>query len=208
MAEFWPGGRGKRFLGPVLPPVHLSGGRGTQIGPFRGHFWSTIASRRASGPGPARGAGRAAAPPPPPVPAPRARVDRIGDSFRAAAAGVVLPAREGGKRAPAGVEASTAEASGATPSEGRLSAGESAEAAAAARRDVRWHGEPQHRLWGAAPQGSAFRRPGAWGRAVPPKKVHFAPVIAQVNTFDPAVGASDRATPARAMLWHRPRDPG
>ena len=28
------GTRGKRFLGPVSPPVHLSGGRGTQIGPF------------------------------------------------------------------------------------------------------------------------------------------------------------------------------
>ena len=41
---FGPGRRGKRFLGPVSPPVHLSGGRGTQIGPFGGHFWSTIAS--------------------------------------------------------------------------------------------------------------------------------------------------------------------
>ena len=28
------GTRGKRFLGPVSPPVHLSGGRGTQLGPF------------------------------------------------------------------------------------------------------------------------------------------------------------------------------
>ena len=39
--QFWAflaphglGTRGKRFLGPVSPPVHLSGGRGTQIGPF------------------------------------------------------------------------------------------------------------------------------------------------------------------------------
>ena len=36
---FWPGSRGKRFLGPVSPPVHLSGGRGTQIGPSGGHLW-------------------------------------------------------------------------------------------------------------------------------------------------------------------------
>ena len=33
------GSRGKRFLGPVSPPVRLSGGRGTQIRPFEGHFW-------------------------------------------------------------------------------------------------------------------------------------------------------------------------
>ena len=32
---FGPGRRGKRFLGPVSPPVHLSGGRRTQIGPLR-----------------------------------------------------------------------------------------------------------------------------------------------------------------------------
>ena len=31
------GTRGKRFLGPVSPPVHLTRGRGTQIGPF--YFW-------------------------------------------------------------------------------------------------------------------------------------------------------------------------
>ena len=34
-----PGSRGKRFLGPLSPPVHLSGGRGTQIGPSGGHLW-------------------------------------------------------------------------------------------------------------------------------------------------------------------------
>ena len=33
------GTRGKRFLGPVSPPVHLSGGRRTQIGPCLSHFW-------------------------------------------------------------------------------------------------------------------------------------------------------------------------
>ena len=32
------GTRGNRFLGPVSPPVHLSGGRWTQIGPSRGPF--------------------------------------------------------------------------------------------------------------------------------------------------------------------------
>ena len=39
LAEFWPGSRGKRFLGPVSPLVHLSGGRGIQIGPFGCQFW-------------------------------------------------------------------------------------------------------------------------------------------------------------------------
>ena len=33
------GTRGESFLGPVSPPVHLSRGRGTQIGPCLGHFW-------------------------------------------------------------------------------------------------------------------------------------------------------------------------
>ena len=33
------GTRGKRFLGPVSPPVHLTRGRGTQIGPCLSHFW-------------------------------------------------------------------------------------------------------------------------------------------------------------------------
>ena len=33
------GTRWKRFLGPVSPPVHLSGGRRTQTGPFGGHVW-------------------------------------------------------------------------------------------------------------------------------------------------------------------------
>ena len=81
-------------------------------------------------------------------------------------------------------------------------------AAAAALPDVRWHGEPQHHLWGAAPQGSALRRGHAWGRALPPKRINFSPELVRVHYFDPAEGASDRSSQARAVLWHRPDDPG
>ena len=35
------GSRGKRFFGPFSPPVHLSRGRGTQIGPYGGHLWGS-----------------------------------------------------------------------------------------------------------------------------------------------------------------------
>ena len=35
------GTRGKRFLGPVSPPVHLSRGRGTQTGPIYDLFWGS-----------------------------------------------------------------------------------------------------------------------------------------------------------------------
>ena len=44
--RFWPflvssglGTRGDRFFGPVSPPVHLSRGRRTQIGPIGGRLW-------------------------------------------------------------------------------------------------------------------------------------------------------------------------
>ena len=36
LAGFWPGSRGKRFLGPVSTAVHVSGGGGTQIEQFGG----------------------------------------------------------------------------------------------------------------------------------------------------------------------------
>ena len=96
---------------------------------------------------------------------------------------------------------------------GARAAGDLAEAAAADRPDVRWHNEPQHRLWAAGAHASALRRRGAWGRALPPRRVTFAPRLAEVVFFDPAEGASDRpradrSTRARAMLWHRPEDPG
>ena len=86
--------------------------------------------------------------------------------------------------------------------------GDAAETAAADLPDVRWHNEPQHRLWGAGSHGSALRRRGAWGCDLPPKRVTFAPLLARVIEFDPAAGASDRGTLARAVLWHRPRDLG
>ena len=38
---FRVGSRRKRFFGPFSPPVHLSRGRGTQIGPYRGHLWGS-----------------------------------------------------------------------------------------------------------------------------------------------------------------------
>ena len=38
------GTTGKRFLGPVSPPVQLTRGRGTQIGSLWGHFWVLWAS--------------------------------------------------------------------------------------------------------------------------------------------------------------------
>ena len=37
------GTRGKRFLGPVSPPVHLPRGRRTQIGPFLDNVWVLLA---------------------------------------------------------------------------------------------------------------------------------------------------------------------